>query len=74
VIGPVVNQVARMDDISKVLGRSVLVTREIANIENKSWISLGDQTLVGIESPVELYARLCDIDAFEVNPEMKKTA
>ncbi len=74
VIGTVVNQVARMDDISKVLGRAVLVTPEIASIDSKNWISLGEQALVGIETPVELYARVCEIDAFGVKPALKKSA
>ena len=74
VIGTIVNQVARMDDISKVLGRSVLVTSEIAKIDQDNWISLGEQVLVGIAEPVELFARLCDLDAFEATPIMKKTA
>ncbi len=74
VIGEVVNQVARMDDISKVLGRSVLVTPEIASIDRKNWVSLGDQNLVGIAEPVELCARLCDLDAFDASPTMAKTA
>ena len=74
VIGEVVNQVARMDDISKVLGRSVLVTPEIAGFDRKNWVSLGDHSLVGIAEPVELCARLCDLDAFEATPAMAKTA
>ena len=74
VIGTVVNQVARMDDISKVLGRAVLVTPEIANIDRKNWINLGDQDLVGIAEPVELYARVCEIDAFEAQPDLKRSA
>ena len=72
VIGQVVNQVARMDDISKVLGRSVLVTPEIANVDRKNWVSLGEQNLDGIAEPVELNARLCDLDAFEASPSMAK--
>ena len=39
-----------------------------------NWISLGEQVLVGIAEPVELFARLCDLDAFEATPIMKKTA
>ncbi len=74
VIGTVVNQVARMDDISKVLGRAVLVTPEIANIDRKNWVNLGDQDLVGISEPVELYARVCEIDAFEARPDLKRSA
>jgi len=74
VIGKVVNQVARMDDISKELGRAVLVTSEIANVDRKRWLSLDEQTLVGIEEPVELFARICDMDAFEATAMTKKTA
>ena len=63
-----------MDDISKVLGRAVLVTPEIANIDRKNWINLGDQDLAGIAEPVELYARVCEIDAFEAQPDLKRSA
>lgn len=74
VIGTIVNQVSRMDDISKELGRSVLVTPEIANVDQKNWVSLGEQALAGIAKPVELFARLCDLDAFEATPVMRKSA
>lgn len=65
VIGPVVNEVARMDDASKALGRSVLATKEIAAIEPGRWLSLGMQDLVGVPQPVELFVRTCALDAFE---------
>ena len=74
VIGTTVNQVARMDDISKELGRAVLVTPEIANVDRTNWVSLGEQALVGLAEPVELFARLCELDAFDATPAMKKTA
>lgn len=74
VIGPVVNQVARMDDVSKVLGRAVLVTSEIADIDKWHWKSLGEHQLVGLHEPVELFARLCDLDAFEAKPNVKLSA
>ncbi|MEO0363485.1 MAG: adenylate/guanylate cyclase domain-containing protein, partial [Pseudomonadota bacterium] len=65
VIGPVVNEVARMDDASKALGRSVLVTKEIASALPDKWLSLGEHALDGVPEPVELFARVCDMDAFE---------
>lgn len=64
-IGPVVNEVARMDDASKALGRAVLVTREIAQVAPEHWVSLGPQPLAGVPQPVELFARRCELDAFE---------
>lgn len=64
VIGPVVNEVARMDDASKTLGRSVLVTKDVAAIEPKRWKSLGPQLLAGVPEPRELFVRACELDAF----------
>ncbi len=68
VIGPVVNEVARMDDLSKVLGRSVVVTSEIAAIDPDLWQSVGPQGLPGLSAPVELFVRCCEIDAFAPMP------
>lgn len=74
VIGPVVNQVSRMDDASKTLGRSVLVTKDIAAIESQCWVSLGDQDLAGMTEPVELFARSCERDAFSIDEMFAATA
>ncbi len=68
VIGPVVNEVARMDDASKAIGRSVLVTKEIAHIEPERWTSVGLQSLTGVPEPIEIFVRRCEIDAFEPEP------
>ena len=73
VIGSVVNEVARMDDASKTLGRSVLVTSEVAKIEPDCWVSLGAHPLAGVPEPVELFARACQRDVFET-VEPAKTA
>ena len=73
VIGPVVNRVARMDDVSKTLGRAVLVTAEIAAIEKECWESLGEVPLDGM-GPVELFARRCHRDAFEIDAELAQSA
>ncbi|MEM7544337.1 MAG: adenylate/guanylate cyclase domain-containing protein [Pseudomonadota bacterium] len=64
VIGSVVNEVARMDDTSKQLGRSVIVTSDIASVEPDRWTSLGPHNLAGVPEPVELCVRCCDMDAF----------
>lgn len=73
VIGPVVNRVARMDDVSKTLGRAVLVTAEIAAIEKDCWESLGEVPLDGM-GPVELFARRCHRDVFEIDAELAQSA
>lgn len=65
VIGPVVNEVARMDDASKALGRSVLVTDDIAKAAPERWVSLGLQKLAGVPKPVELFVRRREVDMFE---------
>ncbi len=67
VIGAVVNEVARMDDASKILGRAVLVTKEIAAVEPDCWASLGPQVLAGVPQPVELFIRRCERDAFSAD-------
>lgn len=68
VIGSVVNEVARMDDASKALGRSVLATRDIASVDPDSWVSLGERSLPGMAAPSELFVRRCELDAFEPAP------
>lgn len=64
VIGAVVNEVARMDDASKSLGRAVLATRDIASVAPENWVSLGMRQLTGVSRPREIYVRKCELDAF----------
>ncbi|MEO1611978.1 MAG: adenylate/guanylate cyclase domain-containing protein [Pseudomonadota bacterium] len=64
VIGSVVNEVARMDDASKILGRSVLATKEVSAVDPDHWVSVGEHDLDGVPQAVELFARCCDLDAF----------
>jgi adenylate cyclase len=63
-IGPAVNAVARLDELTKTLGRSVLVTGDIARVEPERWVSLGEQVLRDFDEPMELFARACGKDAF----------
>ncbi len=63
-IGPVVNQLSRIDELSKTVGRSVLVTREVAAVEPGRWKSIGPHPLRDFDEPVELYTRVCMRDAF----------
>ena len=57
-IGSAVNLVARLDEMTKTLGRRVLTTAEVASVEPGRWMSLGPQALRDFEEPVELFARL----------------
>lgn len=56
VIGPTVNQVARIERVTKELGEPVLVTREVAASEPDAWVSRGAFELAGVPAPVELFA------------------
>ena len=67
-IGRAVNKVSRIDELSKELGRAVLVTREIAAVEPERWISAGLQELRDFETPVELMTCACGRDMFEAAP------
>ncbi|MGG7565525.1 adenylate/guanylate cyclase domain-containing protein [Rhodovulum sp. DZ06] len=64
-IGRAVNKVARIDEMSKRLGRMVLVTREIAQVEPERWISAGVQQLRDFDEPVELMTCACGTDMHE---------
>lgn len=63
-IGPAVNKVARLDEMSKTLGRMVLVTREVAQVEPERWVSVGPQSLRDFDHGIELFTRACARDAF----------
>ncbi|MFN6976578.1 MAG: adenylate/guanylate cyclase domain-containing protein [Gemmobacter sp.] len=64
-IGEVVNAVTRIDDLTKTLGRSVLVTDEVAAIDPDRFVPLGAQSLPELDRTVRLHARLCKRDAFD---------
>jgi adenylate cyclase len=64
VIGSAVNKVARLDALSKQVGRSVLCTRSVADIEPQRWESAGAWTLLDYETPVELFVQAGGGDAF----------
>lgn len=54
VIGSAVNEVARMEALTKELGVSLLVDAGIASLEPPRWRTLGEVALRGIERPLEL--------------------
>jgi len=56
VIGPTVNEVARIEKLTKVVKRPVLATTEIASTAPDLWESVGHYDLTGIDHPIELFA------------------
>jgi adenylate cyclase len=68
-IGEVVNAVTRIDALTKTLGRSVLVTDDIAAVEPDRWVSLGPQMLPDLNRSLRLHARTCTRDAFDAEAD-----
>ena len=60
VIGPTVNEVARIEALTKIVGENILVTREVAQLEKSAWVSLGEHTLSGVSQKVELFTFTSD--------------
>lgn len=56
VIGPTVNEVARIESMTKLLQQPVLAGKTLANLGPDRWKSLGDHKLEGKLDPVELFA------------------
>ncbi len=59
VIGPTVNQVARIQDMTKELQQTVLADFSIASLDDKRWKSVGEHKLSGVMEPIDLYAFQC---------------
>lgn len=55
VIGTTVNEVARIEGMTKVLAEPVLVTEAVRRQRPERWVSKGAYRLAGIAHPVELY-------------------
>jgi adenylate cyclase len=55
VIGPAVNLVARLDQLSKTLGRRLLVTEDFAKACARPLLSLGSHGLRGMRQPREIF-------------------
>ncbi len=57
VIGQAANEVCRLQDLCKEIGRSVIVSNEFATaVNDETWISLGQFTLKGIGEAREVFA------------------
>jgi adenylate cyclase len=55
VIGPAVNEAARIEALSKVRDRKILAGKEFANFNPEGWQSLGEQKLKGVATPIEVF-------------------
>jgi adenylate cyclase len=55
VIGPAVNLVARVDQLSKVVNRRLLMTAEFARVCGQKLESLGKHTVQGVAEPIEVF-------------------
>ena len=57
VIGAAANEVARLESMTKVLGRRVLVSGEFASLASDvDWESLGEHVLKGVNEPLQVFA------------------
>ncbi|MEM7303302.1 MAG: adenylate/guanylate cyclase domain-containing protein [Pseudomonadota bacterium] len=56
VIGPTVNEVARIEAMTKAVESRALVTRAIASVEPDKWKSTGSHRLEGVAKQIELFA------------------
>ena len=56
VIGPAANEVARIEDLTKTLGRRVLVSAAFADAAGATCESLGSHSLRGVGTPVKVFA------------------
>jgi len=60
VIGPTVNEVARIEKLTKLVKRPVLATAEIAASHPELWESVGRHDIAGMAQPLELFAWIHD--------------
>ncbi len=56
VIGPAANEVARIEDLTRALGRRVLLSAAFAETAGARCESLGTHRLRGVDAPVEVFA------------------
>ncbi len=56
IIGPTVNQVARIEGMTKLLQQTVLAGRTLAELNPERWKSVGKHKLEGVMDPQELFA------------------
>ena len=57
-VGSAVNEVVRVQDLTKKLGHSVLATASFVDATPGSWRALGEHTLRGIETPMPIFTTM----------------
>jgi adenylate cyclase len=57
-VGSAVNEVVRVQDLTKKLGHSVLATASFVDASPGSWRPLGEHSLRGIETPVPIFTTM----------------
>jgi adenylate cyclase len=67
VIGPTVNEVERIEELTKVLDSKALVSAEVAKFEPERWVSVGNHKLAGVAQSPELFCRAA---ATKTQPKM----
>lgn len=55
VIGPTVNEVSRIESLTKATGVDALVTKDIVALRPEQWVSIGNQRLSGVAEEMELF-------------------
>ncbi|WP_457936203.1 adenylate/guanylate cyclase domain-containing protein [Mesorhizobium sp. 10J20-29] len=78
VIGPTVNEVSRIEAMTKATGIDALVTRDIVALDPGKWVSIGNQRLPGVSEEIELFtfakepaAIAAGMDRIEIKPTIK---
>lgn len=78
VIGPTVNEVSRIEAMTKATGIDALVTRDIVALDPGNWVSIGNQRLPGVSEEIELFTFAKNpaplpvgIDRIELKPTVK---
>ena len=56
VIGPAVNEVARLEGLTKTMGRQIVVSNAFSRLLPLDWEALGETSLRGVESGHRVYA------------------
>ncbi|MEE8273513.1 MAG: adenylate/guanylate cyclase domain-containing protein, partial [Alphaproteobacteria bacterium] len=62
VIGPTVNEVARLEALTKKLDHPVLATESFARNVAGKWVRLGRHKLRGVGEPIEVFAPTADVN------------
>ncbi len=67
VIGPTVNEVSRIESMTKATGIDALVTKDIVALDPGNWVSIGNQRLSGVSEEIELFTFATDPAPLSVN-------